>query len=90
MQKRDEAYFMNLLKIVESTPGLYYSYETDITLKYVHLPFGVPLHLSSSLIIMSCLSFWLSSLGSDICYLHYSLFYKFDDVYQLAEKIQVG
>ncbi|XP_059639037.1 phosphoinositide phosphatase SAC8 isoform X2 [Cornus florida] len=31
-EKRDEAYFMNLLKIVESTPGLYYSYETDITL----------------------------------------------------------
>jgi hypothetical protein len=33
VQKRDEAYFMNLLKVVESTPGLYYSYETDITLK---------------------------------------------------------
>ncbi|KAF3448173.1 hypothetical protein FNV43_RR08884 [Rhamnella rubrinervis] len=31
-EKRDEAYFMNLLKTVESTPGLYYSYETDITL----------------------------------------------------------
>ncbi|KAJ1381196.1 SAC domain [Sesbania bispinosa] len=31
-EKRDETYFMNLLKIVESTPGLYYSYETDITL----------------------------------------------------------
>ncbi|KAJ6303495.1 hypothetical protein OIU77_017385 [Salix suchowensis] len=31
-EKRDEAYFMNLLKVVESTPGLYYSYETDITL----------------------------------------------------------
>ncbi|XP_060176402.1 phosphoinositide phosphatase SAC8 isoform X1 [Lycium barbarum] len=30
-QKKDEAYFMNLLRIVESTPGLYYSYETDIT-----------------------------------------------------------
>lgn len=30
-QKRDEVYFMNLLTIVESTPGLYYSYETDIT-----------------------------------------------------------
>lgn len=30
-EKRDEAYFMNLLTIVESTPGLYYSYETDIT-----------------------------------------------------------
>lgn len=26
---------MNLLRVVESTPGLYYSYETDITLKYV-------------------------------------------------------
>ncbi|XP_065852849.1 phosphoinositide phosphatase SAC8 isoform X2 [Euphorbia lathyris] len=31
-EKRDEAYLMNLLRIVESTPGLYYSYETDITL----------------------------------------------------------
>ncbi|KAI4353375.1 hypothetical protein L6164_002332 [Bauhinia variegata] len=31
-EKRDEAYFMSLLKTVESTPGLYYSYETDITL----------------------------------------------------------
>ncbi|MBA0817556.1 hypothetical protein Gohar_025581 [Gossypium harknessii] len=30
-QKRDEAYFMSLLKTVEATPGLYYSYETDIT-----------------------------------------------------------
>ncbi|KAL2500485.1 Phosphoinositide phosphatase SAC8 [Forsythia ovata] len=29
---KDEAYFMTLLKIVESTPGLYYSYATDITL----------------------------------------------------------
>ncbi|MBA0726656.1 hypothetical protein Golax_002468, partial [Gossypium laxum] len=31
-EKRDEAYFMSLLKTVEATPGLYYSYETDITL----------------------------------------------------------
>ncbi|CAI9758899.1 unnamed protein product [Fraxinus pennsylvanica] len=31
-EKKDEAYFMTLLKIVESTPGLYYSYGTDITL----------------------------------------------------------
>ncbi|XP_031257171.1 phosphoinositide phosphatase SAC8 [Pistacia vera] len=31
-EKKDEAHFMNLLKIVEATPGLYYSYETDITL----------------------------------------------------------
>ncbi|KAK9290473.1 hypothetical protein L1049_008643 [Liquidambar formosana] len=31
-EKRDEAYFMTLLKTVESTPGLYYSYDTDITL----------------------------------------------------------
>ncbi|KAI3447792.1 hypothetical protein Pfo_004457 [Paulownia fortunei] len=31
-EKRDEEYFMALLKIVESTPGLYYSYGTDITL----------------------------------------------------------
>ncbi|XP_058002993.1 phosphoinositide phosphatase SAC8 isoform X2 [Hevea brasiliensis] len=31
-EKRDEAFFLNLLKTVESTPGLYYSYETDITL----------------------------------------------------------
>ncbi|XP_061348826.1 phosphoinositide phosphatase SAC8 isoform X1 [Gastrolobium bilobum] len=31
-EKRDETYFMTLLKIVESMPGLYYSYETDITL----------------------------------------------------------
>ncbi|KAI3408591.1 uncharacterized protein J3R85_020216 [Psidium guajava] len=31
-EKKDEAYFMSLLKLVESTPGLYYSYETDITL----------------------------------------------------------
>ncbi|CAI9097257.1 OLC1v1033642C1 [Oldenlandia corymbosa var. corymbosa] len=31
-EKKDESYFMTLLKVVESTPGLYYSYETDITL----------------------------------------------------------
>ncbi|TXG58824.1 hypothetical protein EZV62_016653 [Acer yangbiense] len=31
-EKKDEAYFMSLLKIVEGTPGLYYSYATDITL----------------------------------------------------------
>ncbi|RHN46480.1 putative phosphatidylinositol-3,4-bisphosphate 4-phosphatase [Medicago truncatula] len=31
-EKKDEAYFLTLLKIVESMPGLYYSYETDITL----------------------------------------------------------
>ncbi|MED6187471.1 Phosphoinositide phosphatase sac8 [Stylosanthes scabra] len=31
-EKKDEAFFMTLLNIVESTPGLYYSYETDITL----------------------------------------------------------
>ncbi|XP_062095118.1 phosphoinositide phosphatase SAC8 [Humulus lupulus] len=31
-EKKDEAYFLSLLKTVESTPGLYYSYETDITL----------------------------------------------------------
>ncbi|KAE8711654.1 Phosphoinositide phosphatase SAC8 [Hibiscus syriacus] len=30
-EKRDEAFFMTLLKTVEATPGLYYSYETDIT-----------------------------------------------------------
>ncbi|XP_074340297.1 phosphoinositide phosphatase SAC8 isoform X2 [Apium graveolens] len=30
-EKRDESYYLNLLKMVESTPGLYYSYETDIT-----------------------------------------------------------
>ncbi|XP_073044524.1 phosphoinositide phosphatase SAC8 isoform X1 [Primulina eburnea] len=31
-EKSDEDYFMNLLKVVESIRGLYYSYETDITL----------------------------------------------------------
>ncbi|XP_047981088.1 phosphoinositide phosphatase SAC8 isoform X2 [Salvia hispanica] len=31
-EKRDEDYFMTLLKTIESTPGLYYSYGTDITL----------------------------------------------------------
>ncbi|XP_047327292.1 phosphoinositide phosphatase SAC8 isoform X2 [Impatiens glandulifera] len=31
-EKKDEAYFRNLLRIVESTPGLYYSYETDLSL----------------------------------------------------------
>ncbi|XP_023539998.1 phosphoinositide phosphatase SAC8 isoform X2 [Cucurbita pepo subsp. pepo] len=31
-EKKDEAYFLTLLKIVETTPGLYYSYQTDITL----------------------------------------------------------
>lgn len=33
MQKKDEAYFRTLLRTVESAPGLYYSYEADITLK---------------------------------------------------------
>ncbi|XP_038697614.1 phosphoinositide phosphatase SAC8 isoform X2 [Tripterygium wilfordii] len=31
-EKKDEAYFVTLLKTVELSPGLYYSYETDITL----------------------------------------------------------
>lgn len=31
-EKKDEDYFMTLLRIVESTHGLYYSYGTDITL----------------------------------------------------------
>ncbi|XP_071907957.1 phosphoinositide phosphatase SAC8-like isoform X2 [Coffea arabica] len=31
-EKKDESYFMTLLKVVESTMGLYYSYDTDITL----------------------------------------------------------
>ncbi|CAL0328279.1 unnamed protein product [Lupinus luteus] len=31
-EKKDEAYFTTLLKAVESMPGLYYSYETDVTL----------------------------------------------------------
>ncbi|KAK4268583.1 hypothetical protein QN277_025216 [Acacia crassicarpa] len=31
-EKKDEAYFRTLLKIVESMPGLYYSYDIDITL----------------------------------------------------------
>lgn len=31
-EKKDEAYFMTLLRTVESTLGLYFSYETDITL----------------------------------------------------------
>lgn len=31
-EKRDEAYFISLLRTVESTPGLYYSYAMDLTL----------------------------------------------------------
>ncbi|OEL27283.1 Phosphoinositide phosphatase SAC8 [Dichanthelium oligosanthes] len=31
--KRDEAYFMSLLRIAETTCGLYYSYDRDLTLK---------------------------------------------------------
>ncbi|XAR68802.1 Phosphatidylinositol-3,4-bisphosphate 4-phosphatase [Bertholletia excelsa] len=31
-EKRDEDYFRTLLRVLESTPGLYYSYETDVTL----------------------------------------------------------
>ncbi|KAJ3682834.1 hypothetical protein LUZ60_013061 [Juncus effusus] len=31
-EKKDEAYFMSLLKIVEATPGLYLSYDRDLTL----------------------------------------------------------
>lgn len=31
-EKKDEAYFKTLLRELESTPGLYYSYETDLTL----------------------------------------------------------
>ncbi|XP_010528958.1 PREDICTED: phosphoinositide phosphatase SAC8 isoform X2 [Tarenaya hassleriana] len=31
-EKRDEAYFRTLLQTVEASPGLYYSYETDLTL----------------------------------------------------------
>lgn len=31
-EKRDEAYFVSLLKIVETSSGLYFSYQTDLTL----------------------------------------------------------
>ncbi|XP_078160508.1 SAC domain-containing protein 8 isoform X1 [Carex rostrata] len=31
-EKRDEAYFMSLLKTVEATPGLYFSYDRDLTI----------------------------------------------------------
>lgn len=31
-ERKDESYFMTLLKIVETTPGLYYSYESDLTI----------------------------------------------------------
>uniref|UniRef100_A0A0A9CNK7 SAC domain-containing protein n=1 Tax=Arundo donax TaxID=35708 RepID=A0A0A9CNK7_ARUDO len=31
-EKRDEAYFMSLLRIAETTCGLYYSYDRDLTL----------------------------------------------------------
>lgn len=33
MQRRDEAYFRTLLQALETTPGLYFSYETDLTVK---------------------------------------------------------
>jgi len=33
LQKKDEAYFMSLLRIAETTCGLYYSYDRDLTLK---------------------------------------------------------
>lgn len=33
LQRRDEAYFMSLLRIAETTCGLYYSYDRDLTLK---------------------------------------------------------
>lgn len=35
VQRKDEAHFMSLLKVAEATPGLYFSYDTDLTLKYV-------------------------------------------------------
>ncbi|WVZ56588.1 hypothetical protein U9M48_007093 [Paspalum notatum var. saurae] len=35
-EKRDEAYFMSLLRIAESTCGLYYTYERDLTLKQMY------------------------------------------------------
>ena len=31
-EKRDEAYFVSFLKIVETSSGLYFSYQTDLTL----------------------------------------------------------
>lgn len=33
VQKRDEGHFLSLLKVVETTPGLYFSYDADLTLK---------------------------------------------------------
>lgn len=33
LQKKEEAYFVGLLKALESTPGLYFSYDVDLTLK---------------------------------------------------------
>jgi hypothetical protein len=32
LQKKDETYFRTLLQALETTPGLYFSYETDLTL----------------------------------------------------------
>jgi hypothetical protein len=32
-EKKDETYFRTLLQALETTPGLYFSYETDLTLK---------------------------------------------------------
>ncbi|RXH81825.1 hypothetical protein DVH24_036166 [Malus domestica] len=37
-KKKDETYFMALLKTVQSTPGLYFAYKTDITTTTKHFP----------------------------------------------------
>ena len=87
VQKKEEAYFMTLLKIVESTPGLYYSYETDITLKYVPLSDCVLLNLIS---LGSVLYFGYHHSNLHLYLVQSFVLKKSDDVYQLAEKIQVG
>lgn len=74
VQKRDEAYFRTLLRVIESTPGLYYSYETDLTLRYA-------LFTISLLLVL----YFRSSLVS-ACIIFY---FAFEKCLQLAEKIQV-
>lgn len=74
VQKRDEAYFRTLLRVIESTPGLYYSYETDITLRFALL--------TQSLLFVL---YFKSSLISA----HIVFHPMFEQCLQLAEKIQV-
>ncbi|KAJ8448315.1 LOW QUALITY PROTEIN: hypothetical protein Cgig2_021943 [Carnegiea gigantea] len=83
-EKKEEAYFRNLLRVVESTAGLYYSYETDITVKYAVL-LCLLLHYHKFTTVIEQ-AYWLKRMSqlssTDICLCGSS--------YQFAKKVELS